>query len=85
MCPFLNPVWKRLLDDSKQGVFSTKALNTNPKRVYNTCLKLDVPTFPDAYNLLAYGETLSDTIGTCLKRCFRTRSNISVEQTRFLK
>ena len=33
------------------------------KHVYKTCLKLDVWTFLDAFNLLAYGETLSEQLG----------------------
>ena len=33
------------------------------KHVYKTCLKLDVWTFLDAYDLLAYGVTVSEQLG----------------------
>ena len=38
------------------------------ENVYKTCLKLDVRPILDAYNLLVYGETLSDKTGKSQKK-----------------
>ncbi len=48
-------------------------------QISNTCLKLDVRTFLDAYNVLAYGETLSEQLG---KHCVFVSENYREQSSR---